>query len=227
VGTGQWRDLLCWLVLIASGLALTAWAVRSGARLGTASAPFLGKYRLQLSPLSLLAPVVATAVLALGIGGWFERVRWGVVLTVGYLAGLAWALSLALVDGEAGLTRSVMDPDNYLSELGSIRDDPLHYLRHFDDPTAVHSIAARGHPPGPVLLLWTLERVGAHGGLTLALIITALGTLTIPLVLGAVRDVCGDVPARRYAVVLILAPYAIWVAVSLDVFTAVLGAAGR
>ena len=220
----QWRDLAWWLVLIAAGLALTAWAVRSGAMLGTASAPFLGAYRLQLAPTSLLAPAVAVAVLAAAAAGWFERARWGLVLASSYLAGLAWSLSLAVVDGAAGLTRSLSNPDNYLSDLNAIGDAPLRYLRHFTQDAAVHSVAARGHPPGPALLLWALERVGLHR-VGLALFITAVGTLTIPLVLAAVRGVCGETPARRYATVLILAPYAIWVAVSEDVFTSVLGAA--
>src|SRR5436305_10858848 len=70
------RDLLYWLVLAALGLGLTAWAVQSGAGLGTASAPFLGRYRFQLSWLSLLAPAVAVAVLALAPTGWFDRARW-------------------------------------------------------------------------------------------------------------------------------------------------------
>jgi hypothetical protein len=225
VGTGQWRDLACWLALVGVGAALTAWAVHSGAGLGTGSAPFLGRYRFQLAPATLLAPAVAVAVLGLGASGWFERARWGLMSAVGYLAALAWALGLVLVDGEAGLTRSLRDPDNYLSELGAVGDAPLTYLRHFNRDTVAHSIAARGHPPGPVLLLWALERAGVHSGLALALLITAAGALAVPLVLVAVRGVCGETPARRYAVVLILAPYAIWVTVSTDVFVAVLGAA--
>jgi hypothetical protein len=225
VGAGQWRDLLCWLALIGFGLALTAWAVHSSAQLGTASAPFLGRYRLQLAPSSLLAPAVAVAILALQAGGWFERARWGLIPAAGYLAGLAWVLGLVLVDGEAGLTRPLVDPDNYLSQVAAVHGAPLHYLQHFNQNSAAHSAAARGHPPGPVLLLWALQRAGLHNELDLALFITAVGTLTIPLVLSAVRGVCGETPARRYAVVLILAPYAIWVAVSTDVFIAVLGAA--
>ncbi|GAA5191718.1 membrane protein [Rugosimonospora acidiphila] len=204
---------------------MTAWAVHSGARLGTASAPFLGRYRFQLAPSSVLAPAVAVAVLSLQAGGWFERARWGLVSATGYLAGLAWALGLVLVDGEAGLTRPLRDPDNFLSEIGAVRNAPLHYLQHFTQNTAIHSVAARGHPPGPVLLLWALDRAGLHSVLGLALLITAVGTLTVPLVLSAVRGVCGETQARRYATVLILAPYAIWVAVSTDVFTAALGAA--
>jgi hypothetical protein len=144
---------------------------------------------------------------------------------VSYLAGLAWALALAVVDGAAGLTRSLLDPDNYRSDVGAVGDDPLGYLRHFTRDVRTHSVSARGHPPLPVLLLWGLRRIGLTSDLGLALLITAAGVLIVPLVLVSVREVCGEAPARRYATVLILAPYAIWIAVSMDALVAVLGAA--
>src|SRR6266545_3002630 len=156
---GRHRDLLGWLVLTVLGLALTAWAVHVGAHLGTAGAPFLGRYRWQFSISSMVAPLVAVAV------------------------------------------------------------------RGFTQDVRAHSVSARGHPPGPVLLLWSLQRAGLTDRLALALLITAVGALTVPLVLGSVREVCGETPARRYAPVLILAPSAIWAAVSVDVIVAVLGAA--
>ncbi|OLB80140.1 MAG: hypothetical protein AUI14_07755 [Actinobacteria bacterium 13_2_20CM_2_71_6] len=221
----QTRDLFGWLVLTTAGLGLTAWAVHVGAHLGTAGAPFLGRYRWQFSGLSALAPVVAAAVLVGARMGWFDRARWGLILFGSYGSGLAWAVALALVDGAAGLTRSLLDPDNYVSDIGAVGDDPLAYLRDFTHDVRTHSVSARGHPPGPVLLLWALQRAGITSHLGLALLITAVGVLTVPLVLVSVREVCGEVPARRYAPVLILAPYAIWVAVSMDVFVAVLGAA--
>ncbi|MBO0868275.1 MAG: hypothetical protein J2P15_06885 [Micromonosporaceae bacterium] len=222
--SSEWRALVGWLALVAAGLVLTLWAVRSGARLGTASAPFLGRYRLQLSPLTLLAPAVAAGVLLLAQRGWFDRARFGLVLGAGYLGGLGWALALALADGVAGLTRPLLNPDNYQSDVAGVADDPLGYLRTFTNPTTPHSPAARGHPPGPVLALWALHRLGVTDQLALAVLVTAVGVATIPLVLVAVHGVCGPVPARRYAPVLILAPYAIWVAVSTDVFVTVLGA---
>jgi methylthioxylose transferase len=225
INARELRDLLAWFVLVAIGLALTAWAVHYGARLGTASAPFLGRYRFQLSPLSACAPLVAAAVLLVARSGWFDRVRFGLVLLGSYLAALAWALALALVDGLAGLTRSLLDPDNYRADLAGVGDDPLGYLRTYAAHSAHHTPAARGHPPGPVLLLWLLNRLGISGQVGLGVLITAAGMATVPLVLAAVRDVCGQVQARRYAPVLILAPYAIWVAVSMDAFVAVLGAA--
>jgi len=221
----QAADLLAWLVFTVAGLALTAGAVRIGARLGTAGAPFLGRYRWQLTPLILLAPAVGAVTLVVARLGWFERAPWGRLLGGTYLLGLAWSVSLALVDGTAGLTRSLQDPDTYLNDLGAVGDDPLAYLREFTRDVRVHSVSARGHPPGPVLLLWTLHRAGLNSQLGLALLIAALGALTLPLVLGPVREVCGEPAARGYAPVLALAPWAIWAAVSVDVIVAVLGAA--
>ena len=67
-----------------------------------------------------------------------------------------------------------------------------HYLRDFTADAAQHSVAARGHPPGPVLLLWALHRLGLTDRLTLGLLVTALGAWSTPLVLSAVRGVCGE-----------------------------------
>ncbi len=217
--------MLSWLLLTVVGLAVTACAVHIGARLGTAGAPFLGRYRWQFSALNLLAPAVGAVVLLVARLGWFQRAGWGRVLAVTYLFGLAWSVSLAMVDGTAGLTRSLRDPDTYLSDLGAVGDDPLAYLHDFTRDVRAHSVSARGHPPGPVLLLWLLHRVGLDSQLGLALLIIALGALTLPLVLGSVREVCGEPAARGYAPVLALAPWAIWAAVSVDVIVGVLGAA--
>ena len=75
-----------------------------------------------------------------------------------------------------------------------------------------------------MLLLWGIERAGVTDLVTVGVLITVLGVLTVPLVLYSVRDVCGEVTARRYIPILVLAPYAIWVAVSMDGVVATLGA---
>jgi hypothetical protein len=224
-GQAERRDLLIWLWLTGIGLALTWVAVRGGAQLGTRSAPFLGSYRFAVGFASVLAPAVATAVLLAAHRGRFERGSFGSVLVLGWWASFTWALTLALVDGAAGLTRSLQSPDNYLTDVPRIGEDAIAYLSSFATSAADHSVAARGHPPGPVLLLWALHRLGLTDRLALGVLITALGALITPLVLSAVRGVCGEVAARRYAPVLILAPYAVWVAVSVDVLVAVLGTA--
>ncbi len=223
--TREWRDAVGWSVLAVAGLGLTALAVRGGAQLGTAGAPFLGSYRLQLGPGTLLAPVVATVVLLVAARGWLERAPWRVVLLWGYGATLGWALSLAVADGASGLTRALGSPDEYPADLAAVGDDPHHFILHFTSDATGLSVATRGHPPAPVLLLWGLQRLGVTSHLALGVLLTAVGALTVPLVLAAVRGVCGETPARRYLPVLALAPYAVWTAVSMDAVVAVLGAA--
>lgn len=220
----QRRDLLTWLGLTLAGLALTWFAVRDGAHLGTRSAPFLGSYRFAFGLASLLAPIVMTTVIVASRREMFDRIAFSALLALSYVTSLGWALSLALVDGAAGLTRSLQSPDNYLTDVPGVGRDPLEWLRGFTAGTE-HSVAARGHPPGPVLLLWGLHRLGLTDRLVLGVLLAAIGALVTPLVLGAVRGVCGDLPARHYAPVLVLAPYAVWVAVSIDAVVAVLGAA--
>jgi hypothetical protein len=98
----EWRDAAGWGVLTLVGLAAVALAVEGGAQLGTASAPFLGRYRWEVGPASLLAPGMALTVLLVAARGWFDGVRWGVVLVWSYVAALAWALALAWWTGRAG-----------------------------------------------------------------------------------------------------------------------------
>jgi hypothetical protein len=221
----EWRDAAGWGVLTLVGLAAVALAVEGGAQLGTASAPFLGRYRWEAGPASLLAPGMALTVLLVAARGWLDGARWGVVLAWSYVAALAWALALALVDGPSGLTRSLGSPDEYLADLSRIDAGPVAFVRHFTADAGELSVATRGHPPGPGLLLWALHEAGVRDHLALGLLITAIGAATVPLVLGAVRGTCGDVAARRYVPVLALAPYAVWVAVSMDAVVATLGAA--
>jgi hypothetical protein len=218
-------DLLTWLAITAIGAGLTWLAVRGGAQLGTRSAPFLGSYRFTFGLANVLAPLVAAAILVAAHRGWFERLSFRLMLLASWAGSLAWALALALADGAAGLTRSLQSRDNYLTDVPLVGDDPLAFLRGFTDAAAEHSIAARGHPPGPVLLLWGLQRAGLTDLLVLGVLVTAVGALMTPLVLSAVRGVCGEAAARSYAPVLMLAPYAVWIAVSVDVVVAVLGAA--
>ncbi|MEV0565583.1 hypothetical protein [Dactylosporangium sp. NPDC050588] len=219
------RDALRWVAFGLLGLAVAALAVQLDARLGTASAPFLGRYKIRVGPGSVLAPLVAAAVLWSASQGALERRSWRKIQLFGYCAGLTWAIALALVDGWSGLTKALGSPEEYLGDVRRVGDDPLAYLRHFTADAPAHSVASRGHPPGPVLFLWLADRIGVDNHVVLGFLITALSALTIPLVLSAVRDSVGEAAARRYLPVLVLAPYAIWVAVSLDGLVATLGAA--
>ncbi|MGB9378295.1 MAG: hypothetical protein WCB04_12355 [Mycobacteriales bacterium] len=225
LGDAQRGDLLKWLLLAVTGLAVTAIAVHAGARLGTASAPFVGRYRVALTPGSLLAPAVAVAVLVAVARGATQRIEWRPLLASAYAAALAWAFSLAAVDGTRGLTDPITRTEEYLRDVAGIGSDLDGFLAGFVSNASQHAVATRQHPPGPVVFLWGLHRLGLDQPLLLGALITALGCLTVPLVLVAVRSLCGEEAARRLAPALVLAPYALWVAVSLDAVTAALSAA--
>ncbi|HVQ93186.1 MAG TPA: hypothetical protein VMU51_19265 [Mycobacteriales bacterium] len=216
-------DLTGWLLLAGLGLGLTLLAVGLGARLGTAAAPFAGRYHLIVNPASLLAPTVAVLVLLAVANGIPDRLGWPVLQLTGYAGTAAWTLALVAVDGGTGLTHGLAGA-GYLAELPRVGDDPGGYLTGFA-AHAADSPATRDHPPLPVLLLWAAGRLGLHRPVLLGVAVTLVGALVTPLVAAAVRSLCGEPAARRLLPVLVLAPYAPWVAVNVDAVTAALGAA--
>jgi hypothetical protein len=79
-----------------------------------------------------------------------------------------------------------------------------------------------GHPPGALLLFVALVAVGLGGAFASALVVTLVGCTTPAAVLVTLRCLGVEEAARRVAPFLVLAPAAIWVAVSADgVFAAV------
>jgi len=223
----QVSEAALWCALVVAGLALTALAVHLHARVGSAAAPFTGAYRSKVRLGSLLAPAVAvTAVLAVR-SRVAERLSWRQLLLLTYLAALWWALALALVDGGNGLASPVTASSEYLADVASVHGDPAAFLRGFVQragPGGPLSVATRTHPPAPVLLLWALTRLGITSPEALGLLLTAVGCLHVPLVAVSVRSLCHEPAARRLLPLLVLAPYAVWLAVSMDAVTLTLGA---
>lgn len=209
------RDLAAWAVLVGLGLALTALAVAADARVGVAAAPFTGVYRLTVSPASLLAPVVAGVVL-LGVSrGLHRTLPWPAILAAGFAAAMAWSVALAVVDPKGaatGLDLSV----GFRRDLARVGSDPIGFLGRYVEQAPALSADSRQHPPGALLLLWLLDRLGLQSPTLLGLLITAVGCLSVPLVAIAVRSLCSEPAARGLIPILALAPYAIWLAVSLD-----------
>ncbi|MDQ6874964.1 MAG: hypothetical protein M3042_07905 [Actinomycetota bacterium] len=223
-GNPQTDDLLRWLVVAGAGLALTGLAVHLHARLGTASAPFVGHYRLKVDVGTVIAPAVAGAVLLAATGRRIDRAPWRALLAAAYLGTVAWTLALAAVDGGNGLAAPITNRGEYYRDVPAVGSHPAAFLASFVAHASAHAPATRQHPPGPVLLLWSLDRLGLHRPVLLGLFVAVAGCLTVPLVMVGVRSLCGELAARRLAPVLVLAPYAVWVAVSMDAVTAALGA---
>lgn len=154
------------------------------------------------------------------------RLSWGRLLTLSYVAGLAWLLLLGLTDGSAGISRVLGSPHEYLEtarSVGSIgdllsgfvalipRDAPDHWVTH-----------VAGHPPGALLFFVALVRMGLGGDLSAGLVVTALAATTPVAVLTTLRTLGAEATGRRAATLLTFSPGAVFMAVSADaVFTAV------
>lgn len=217
-------DAALWLLLGAAGIGLALLAREAGLRVGVPGAPFTGEYRVKVEVGTVLAPGVAVAVLAATRAGLFERLGWRRLLLLSWLATLAWALALAVVDGGNGLAFPIANPDEYLRDVPAVGDDPARFVHDFVREAPSYSVATRTHPPAPTLLLWLLGKLGVTRPSLIGVVVTALGCLHVPAVAVAVRSLCGEVATRRLLPVLVLAPYAVWVAVSMDGVTAALTA---
>jgi hypothetical protein len=221
----QARELLLWAVLVAAGLGITALAVAVSSGIGSASPPFTGQFRFKIEIGSFLAPATAITVLAAVRAGIADRLRWPVLLAVAYAAALWWAISLALVDGGNGFATPIDSPNEYLHDVSAVGSHPGHFLSTFIEQAPHYSVATRTHPPGPVLLLWLLGKLGLHQPETIGILLTVLACAYVPVLAIGVRSLCHETAARRLLPILVLAPYAVWLAVSMDAIVLLLAAA--
>ncbi|MGW0177915.1 hypothetical protein [Nocardia sp. NPDC003345] len=174
---------------------------------------------------------VPAVVLAVAVVGWgpalARRLPWRRLLGASYLAALTWAFALALVDGwKRGITSRLADGHEYLAEVPGVTDIPA-VLRGFTDrildgqPDS-WTTHVSGHPPGALLFFVGLDRLGLGGPAWAAVVCVLIGS-TAPLAVAvALRALGSERRARAVLPFLVLAPAAIWIAVSADaVFTGV------
>ncbi|MBA2953119.1 hypothetical protein GON03_02270 [Nocardioides sp. MAH-18] len=172
-------------------------------------------------------PAVLVAALGVRFGpGLARRLSWGRLLAASYAAGLAWLLSLALVDGGDGLGRAIGDRYEYLPAARAVTDVPglLHgYVDRIpiDSPEAWPTQPA-GHPPLALLFFVGLDRLGLGDPTVAGVVVTALAATAVVAVLVTLRALGAEEAARAAAPLLVLTPAAVFLAVSADaVFTAV------
>jgi hypothetical protein len=204
---------------------LTSWQVDASLHTVRPFAPLAGYVEARVGPGTPVAVLVAL------VGVWqgfvlAARLPWRALLATTYAVTVAWTFSLAFVDGRSGLTREIVNHNEYLPTARRIHDVPA-MLRGFTDriPAGAPGSWAThvaGHPPGALLLFVGLVGLGLGGALASALALTLVGCTTPVAVLVTLRLLGTEDVARRVAPFLVLAPAAIWVAVSADgVFAAV------
>lgn len=177
-------------------------------------------------PAVLLAVLLARSAVDLA-----ERLPWRGLLAAAYVAGLAWMVALALVDGPGGLGRVLEHPYEYLRTARTTPDFPA-TLREYVDriPYAAEPdnwpVHIAGHPPGALGFFVVLVRLGLGGWLGAGLVVTLLAASTAVAVLVTLRRLGAEREARLAAPFLVVGPAAIWQCVSADAVFAAVGAWG-
>ena len=160
-----------------------------------------------------------------------QRLPWGRLLATTYAGGLAWMVSLGLVDGVGGLGRVLDHPYEYLRTARVTHDFPATLREYVDripysaepDNWPVH---VAGHPPGALGFFVALDRIGLGGWLAAGLVVTVLAASTAVAVLVTLRLLGAEALARRAAPFLVVGPAAIWQCVSADALFAAVAAWG-
>jgi hypothetical protein len=213
--------LAAWAALILAGYALLEPLNHAGRQILIDAPPIHGEF--DWAPTwRLVAPITVGGLIVLAVDR-IVRARGALLLSLSAGAAAAWAVTLALVDGAVGLTAPVLMNHEYIHDVpavGSIGS----FLPHFTDRIAEYGVHVQGHPPGMVLALWSLDRVGLDGASWAAFLFIAGGVAAVPAALSAAREVAGPDMARRAAPFVAVAPVAIWVASTADALYAGVGA---
>jgi hypothetical protein len=170
-------------------------------------------------------PAIAVALVAVvSLPRWCAARSWRSVVTRATAAALAWGVSLALVDGRAGLAGPAQGRREYLAGVARIAS-PARFLREFPDNILDFPVHVQGHPPGYPIVVWVIDRLGL-GAWGVSWLQIVGGVLVVPAVLVAVRAVGGEGFARAAAPFVAVSPAAIWLVSSADAFFAGVGAWG-
>jgi methylthioxylose transferase len=136
-----------------------------------------------------------------------------------------WTVALAAAGGWDRVTAPLTTRHEYepfaarVTDIGQLVRG---YAGHLTG-TPVH---VQGHPPGPVVLAWALDRIGLGGAGWLAALAVAGWGLAAAAAVWAVGIVAGHDAARRAAPVLAVLPAAVWAGTSMDaLFAGVLAVA--
>ena len=159
-----------------------------------------------------------------------SRLSWRPLLAAVFAAGLAWMLSLALVDGTDGIGHILETPYEYLRTARRVTDvhrllqEYVSRIPYSSAPRPNWPVHLAGHPPGAVLVFIGLDRLGLGGAVSAGIVVTSAAATTAVAVLVCVRALGGESLARRAAPFLVFAPAAVWQAVSADALFAAVAA---
>jgi len=211
-----------WLVVVVVALAWGTAAI-ADADVALRAAPVMGHWRWHGDPAVVGAVLVGAAIVAAGPTLAARAPWWAVPWGAGGAAA-GWTAALAAADGWHRVTEPLTTRHEYEPFASGIRD-LRGFLAGYADGLRTFPVHVQGHPPGPVVLAWALDRVGLGGAGWLAALALAGWGVAVAAALVAARAVAGERAARRAAPALALLPAAVWAGTSLDALFAGLTAA--
>ncbi len=194
------------------------------------SAPLFGSWEIHASWGTVPAILLAVAAVVWGPVV-AQRLSWRTLTLSTWAVACGWAFALAMIDGwQRGFAGRLTTRDEYLSQVPGITDIPA-ALRTFSSRILDYQpnswiTHVSGHPPGALLTFVWLDRLGLHGGAWAGLLCLLVGSSATAAVVIAIRALADEQTAWRAAPFVVIAPTAIWVAVSADGYFAGVAAWG-
>lgn len=216
--------LLAWAAVVGVGAVLVEIVNLQENGVGVAAPPL----RAWVAPIigaETLVPAAVAALIIVLLPRLAGRLAWRPLIGVAIAAAGAWAVALSSMRGVDRLVAPVRDPNEYRAVAQHLRSVAA-FLAGFVGRTPGYPVHVAGHPPGPVLIEWVLEKVGLGSIWWVATVFILGGACAVGAVLVAARDVAGEPWARRAVPFVVLAPAAIWVATSADALFAGVAAWG-
>ena len=214
--------VVAWAAVVVVALAWGTFAVADDG-VALRAAPLMGHWRAHGGPAVVGAVLLGAGLVAAG-PSIAARAPWRAVPWGAGLAAAGWATVLAAADGWYRVTEPLTTRHEYEPFAAGITDVGS-FVDGFTDGLRTFPVHVQGHPPGPVVLAWALDRAGLGGAGWLAALALAGWGVAVAAALVAARSVAGERAARRAAPALALLPGAVWAGTSLDALFAGITAA--
>jgi hypothetical protein len=218
-----WFALATWSALVV-GVHLWGRSVNQSHATKVLAPPLFGRFDLRLTA-ALVVPVLLAALVVWWAPRLAESLEWRRLVAGTVVLAAGWALSLAAVDGLDALSAPLENRRDYLSNVQQV-ESPGAFIDRYTNDLPAYSLHGQGHPPGMVLVLWAMQRVGLGGAVPATVLVVAVGASATAAALVTVRAVADEQLARRAAPFLLLAPAAVWIATSADALFMGVGAWG-
>ena len=216
----QLWPIVLWAVALPATWYWGEWLGEQGYDLVLAgSQPFLGGFNLEIEPGILMVLALAAAAV-IYLPTLAQSLGWRPLLVTGWLAASAWTLALTTVRGTEDLTLPLTKADDYLRVVPLADADLSEFVATFTDDILDYPTHVKGHPPGLVVFLTLLARIGVTSDVAIALMYVFVGTSALAAVAVTVKILAGEEMFRRAMPVVVVVPAAVWIGTSPDAFFA-------